>query len=114
MGMPALLTANATGTTGTCWVPDWMQTPFVIGIAGTITGGGQYAVEYTPNDLNSQGSGTTPGNATWIAVTGLSAATTSPLGVNFTTPCGGFRISIASATATTVVNVFFTQATFPR
>lgn len=114
MGMPALLTANATGTTGEVWMPDWMQTPFSIGIAGTLTGGGQYAVEYTPNDLNYPGTGTTVGNATWIPVTGFSAATTSPLGSEFTIPCRGFRISIASATATTVVNVFFTQATFPR
>lgn len=113
MGMPAVLTANATGTTGEVWMPDWMQTPFSIGIAGTVSGGGQYAVEYTPNDLNYPGNGTTAANANWIAVTEFSAATTS-LGSEFTIPCRGFRINIASATATTLVTVYLTQATFPR
>lgn len=80
MGMPALLTANATGTTGLVWMPDWLQTPFQVGIAATLSGGGQYAVEYSPTDLNYPGTGTTLANATWIAITGFSAATTSPLG----------------------------------
>lgn len=114
MGMPALLTANATGTTGLVWMPDWLQTPFQVGIAATLSGGGQYAVEYSPTDLNYPGNGTTLENATWIAITGFSAATTSPLGANFEIPCRAFRINVASATATTVVTVFFTQVTYPR
>ncbi len=112
MGMPVLLTQNATGTAGAAgiWTPDWMQDPFVIGYGVIATGGAETLVnlEYTLNNLDSP-TATTVG-LTWYS---LSSSLISTSG-SFTTPCKGIRINMVSATSTTIVVVNLIQATFPR
>ena|SRR5258705_520915 len=112
MGMPVLLTQNATGTAGPSgiWTPDWMQDPFVIGYGAIATGGAAtlFNIEYTLDNLDSP-TVTTVG-LTWYA---LSSSLISTSG-SFTTPCKGIRINMLSATATTICTVNFIQATFPR
>jgi hypothetical protein len=116
MGMPALLTANATGTTAV-WTPDWMQTPFSVAIAASVisTGGVApgYNIEYTLNDLDAQGIGTSPANAVWF-VANSAIATTVAVSIALTSPVRGLRINLVTATATTFIQANFIQATFGR
>ena len=114
MGMPVLLTQNATGTAGPSgiWTPDWMQDPFVIGYGAIATGGAAtlFNIEYTLDNLDSSTVIATTTGLTWYT---LSSSLISTSG-QFTTPCKGIRINMLSATATTILVVNLIQATFPR
>ena len=107
MGMPAVVTVNGTGTSA-IWTPDWMQTPFVVGL-GLTPAGATTTVEATYDSLASPTA--TAGNVTWftvVALTGINASAT------FTSPVQGFRLNVATSLSTGVVTATFVQATFPR
>ena len=109
MGMPTLLTLNATATSAV-WTPDWLQVPFNINIGAISTAGAGYQVLYTLNDL-TQGSGYTAGNATWYAVSAPVGVSTT---MNIQFPCTGLQLSVVTTTNGSAVTVNFIQATFPR
>lgn len=125
MGMPAVLTQNGTGTSS-IWFPDWMQTPFNVGIQCVAAGGTiQYSVQHTLDniDVTNGGGGlgavsptanaTTAANATWIDNPGITLATATING-NYAFPVRAIRVQIQSSTATGVVAATFIQANFGR
>lgn len=112
MGMPTMLTQNGTGTSA-IWTPDWMQTPFSIGIQAVAAGGAatQWSIEYTLQNLDSPLA--TAGSVTWLSnITNFAAATTGNISGSIIAPVKGLRINVQSATATTVITVDFVQATY--
>lgn len=108
MGMPAVLTQNGTGTSAV-WVPDWLQTPFVVGLA-LKPAGATGNLELTYDSLSSPTA--TAGNVTWFTAVAFVAGTNAT--ATFTSPVQGFRINIATSLSTGVVTAVFVQATFPR
>lgn len=121
MGMPVFLQFNGTGSS--IWYPDWMQVPFEVGVSlQTHTSGvnGTAILEYSFDSINyNTGTAALPitgdANATstpqWLPIVALSGASST---AKFTTPCQMIRISIVTATATSVWTVRFVQATFGR
>lgn len=109
MGMPVLLTQNATGTAGAAgiWQPDWMQNPFQIGYGVIATGGAETLVnlQFTLDELN--GISTTTG-LTWYTISSSLISTSG----TFTTPCRGIRVNLVSSTSTTIVVVNLIQANY--
>lgn len=106
MPMPAVLTRNGTGTSAV-WTPDWMQNPFVVGIA-LNPAGATGAIEATYDSLASPTA--TAGNVTWFTVVALAGAFAS---ATMTSPVQGFRINVATALSTGVITATFVQATYP-
>lgn len=105
MGMPVRATVNGTGSF--TWTPDWMQTPFQVGIAALFSGDtGTATVDVTFDPLNM--TGVTP---TWFSIVALTSANAT---ANYTTPVQGMRVNMVTASATSIVVVNFVQATFPR
>ncbi len=126
MGMPTLLTANGTGTSAVIWFPDWMQTPFNIGIQCVVAGTATFNVEHTLDNIDvtqigpfsGNANATTAANATWVANPGITLATTTING-NYAFPVRALRINILSASGpggvgTGSVSAQFIQATFGR
>lgn len=110
MGRPTLITLN--GTASAVWTPDWMENPFVVGITlntGTTGVNGTAIIEYTLADPNTVDavSTTAPNYFTIVALTGANAT------ANWTTPCQAIRVSVVTATATSVWQAAFVQATTP-
>ncbi len=125
MGMPAVITQNQTGGSA-IWFPDWMQTPFNIGIQCVATGGTmQFSVQHTFDNIDVVNGGSGQGGvsptpnaiastgATWIDNPGITAATATING-NYAFPVRAIRVSIQSSTATSVVVATFIQATYGR
>ncbi len=120
MGMPTQTTII--GTASHIWFPDWMQTPFSVGIGLTTntTGvNGTAIVEYSFNNINyNTGTAALPtgdplatSTPTWFPLVALAAVGAT---ANFTTPCQMIRVNIVTATATSSWTVQFVQATFGR
>lgn len=115
MGMPAVLNLN--GTTGfVYWIPDWMQTPFSVGVALVSNGAaGTAAVEASLQNIDPlQANGTAPTNATWIPVIAAAALTTAAVATSWSMPVQAFRLNVSGAVATATVQVQFVQATYGR
>lgn len=105
MGMP--VRAGVTGTGSFVFTPDWMQTPFQVGIGVIFSGDtGTATVDVTFDPLNT--TGVTP---TWFSIIALGSVNAT---ANYTTPVQGMRVNLVTASATSVVTVNFVQATFPR
>ncbi len=112
MGMPTSTTLI--GTASHVWFPDWMQTPFVVGIGLTVntTGvNGTAIVQYSFDKVNAgiDVLGTT--TPTWFPLIALAAVGGT---ANFTTPCQMIRVSVVTANETSSWTVNFVQATFGR
>lgn len=111
--MPMPVVANLLGTATFTWTPDWMQSPFAVGVALTTNTSGvngsailEYALQ-SPNAVDVNGT-STPLWFTAVAFASVSSTST------FTTPCQALRVRVATATATSSWTVNFVQQTFPR
>lgn len=111
MGMPTVLTQNQTGTSS-IWFPDWMQTPFAIGIGCVATGAPTYSIQHTFDNIDNV-SGTSAANATWFTNSGITATTVSCNG-NYAFPVRAIQINITTSSSTAFVVATFIQATFGR
>jgi hypothetical protein len=122
MGMPAVITANGTGTSS-IWFPDWMQNPFNIGIQVVLPASATatFNVEHTLDNIevtqigpfSGNANATTAANANWIANPGITSATTTING-NYAFPVRAIRVNILSCSATGFVTATFIQANFGR
>jgi hypothetical protein len=124
MGMPTVITQSGTGGSA-IWFPDWMQSPFNIGIQCVATGGTiQFSVQHTLDNIDvvNGGAGGTGGvastpnaiastAATWIDNPGITLATATING-NYAFPVRAIRVQIQSSTATGVVVTTFIQANY--
>lgn len=126
-----------TGTAiSTPFLPDIFQNPFNIGIGLSLQTGGlttaivavehcfDYATVYAPsfNGKTALLSNGTVGTAVWFQNSGVSGGTTaigttisvgietSGLNANYAFPVAAIRVSVTSATATSIIIVNFIQA----
>ncbi len=111
MPMPAVLTA--TGTSVVYWTPDWMQTPFNLGMSLAVTTAGTCTVDGTFSNIQTstiEANGVGPTGATWFPIIGLGnvAATAS-----YTTPIQALRLNMVTANATGQMVLTVIQATGP-
>ena len=111
--MPMPVVATLLGTAVLTWTPDWMQSPFAIGVGLTTNTSGvngtailEYAMQ-SPNAVDVNGTAT----PTWFLAIAFTGASATAL---FEVPCQALRVSIATATATSSWTVNFVQQTFPR
>lgn len=96
-------TVSVTGVdTSAVVVPDYISSPFNVGIGCTVTGTATYTVEHTFDDVFSLNFN--PATATWIANSGLTAKTTSTDG-NYAFPVRGIRLKVTSGTGTVAMTV---------
>ena len=116
MPMPTVLSQTGTGTV--IWTgPDWMQTPFVVGI-GLVNGStgvnGTATIDACLQSFDTaQATSVATSSATaWFTVVGPTSAT-STLAI-CSTPCLALRLNVITATATSAFTVNFVQATFGR
>lgn len=102
------ITLSQTGVGTTAVIPmDWHQVPFNVGIVCSVTGTATYTVEHTSDDVFSPSFN--PSTATWLPNTGLTAQTSSKDG-NYSAPCRGVRLNVASGTGTVKMTVIQGQA----
>ena len=115
---PVILTVNGTATSEVV-IPDYMQTPFAIGIGVTMTGGSGTAwrIEHTFADFDDPLAAV---NATtvWFVNSAIGTSSTFPLAVstftaldmNYAFPVRGLRVNVVSATATSILTATIVQA----
>ena len=117
MTLPVTLVVNGTGTSAV-WTPDYMQTPFAVGIGVTMTGGAATAwrVEHTFQDF-SPALSTTTATTVWFCNSAIGTsnvltnqATSTSLDMNYAFPVRGIRVNVVSGTATSIVTATFVQA----
>ena len=95
MANPSYRTYNTTGEKEP-WNADWMIAPFnVTASAVIVSGGANYSIEYTLDDLNDLS--VTP---RWLATEGAPAGTTTSKTISLTFPVRFLRINIAVITGT--------------
>lgn len=105
MGMPTVITQSGTGLSAV-WTPDWMQTPFSVGMA-VVPAGATTTVQATYDDLNSIAAA----SAVWftvMTVTGINATAA------LTAPVRGLQLNVVTSLSTGIVTATFIQATFGR
>lgn len=110
--MPMPVQTALLGTSSIVYFPDYMVTPFQVGVAAIFSGGAGTAtmdVTFDKIDVTTLGNvnATTAASANWINVVALTSATFT---ANYTTPVQAMRVNVVSAVATTVVWVSFLQA----
>lgn len=106
MPMPAVLSQTGTGVV--YWTPDWMQSPFNLGV-GLRAGTAAITVS-VDGSFDNFSVGTANMNWFNIATTSL---TTTLVTATLTTPIQSVRLNVVSAVATSVATATIVQATYP-
>lgn len=98
---PTTVSVTGTGTSSVV-VPDYLSSPFNVGVGCKVSGSATYSVEHTFDDVFSPTFD--PATATWIANTGLTGKTANADG-NYAFPVRGIRLNIASGSGTVTMTV---------
>lgn len=81
---------------------DYIATAFSVGIGVFITGTATYTVEHTFDDIWAPGF--SPGSATWLPNSGLTAQTVNKDG-NYAFPVRAIRLNVSASTGSVRMNV---------
>ena len=103
MAMPSIILTQSGVGSSTVFVPDFFKDVFNVGLQAVVTGTvGSYSIQFTLDDTTADTF--VPANATWTAVTNMSAISASAT-TNLTIPCRGIRINVGTGPGSVALTI---------